>query len=158
MHHTTRRPRIHVTTGGDQIVSHVGARLLADLADQVGLTAELSAALASTKQRRRGPDRGQVVTDLAVAIADGATTFSDFEVLAHQPALFGSTASVSTVWRTLQALDSPTLLALADARARARRHVWDAGLDPGFYVIDIDGTLITSHSDKDGAAPTYKRG
>ena len=158
MHHTIRRPRIQVTTGGDQIVSHVGARLLADLADQVGLTAELSAALAATKQRRRGPDRGQVVTDLAVAIADGATTLSDFEVLAHQPALFGSTASVATVWRTLQALESTTLAAVAAARARARRRVWDAGLDPGFYVIDIDGTLITSHSDKDGAAPTYKRG
>jgi hypothetical protein len=25
-------------------------------------------------------------------------------------------------------------------------------------VIDFDGTLITAHSDKEGAAPTYKRG
>jgi hypothetical protein len=36
--------------------------------------------------------------------------------------------------------------------------VWAAGADPGFYVIDFDGTLITAHSDKEGAAPTYKRG
>ena len=28
----------------------------------------------------------------------------------------------------------------------------------GFYVIDFDAILVTSHSDKQGAAPTYKRG
>jgi hypothetical protein len=31
-------------------------------------------------------------------------------------------------------------------------------MDPGFYVIDIDGSLVTAHSEKQGAAPTYKRG
>ena len=31
-------------------------------------------------------------------------------------------------------------------------------MDPGFYVIDIDGTLVNAHSDKDGAAPNYKHG
>jgi hypothetical protein len=36
--------------------------------------------------------------------------------------------------------------------------VWAAGGDPGFYVIDFDATLITAHSDKQGAAPTYKHG
>ncbi len=44
------------------------------------------------------------------------------------------------------------------ARAEARRRAWEAGADPGFYVIDIDGTLVTAHSEKEGAAPTYKRG
>ena len=32
-------------------------------------------------------------------------------------------------------------------------------MDPGFYVIDIDGTLVTSDSEfKQGAAATYKNG
>jgi hypothetical protein len=31
-------------------------------------------------------------------------------------------------------------------------------MDPGFYVIDIDGTLVDAHSEKEKAAPTYKRG
>jgi hypothetical protein len=32
-------------------------------------------------------------------------------------------------------------------------------MDPGFYVIDIDGTLVTSDSEfKQGAAATYKKG
>ncbi len=44
------------------------------------------------------------------------------------------------------------------ARAAGRRQAWAAGADPGFYVIDIDATLVTAHSEKEGAAPTYKRG
>jgi len=28
----------------------------------------------------------------------------------------------------------------------------------GWIVIDMDATLIGAHSDKEGAAPTYKRG
>ncbi|MBX5467986.1 MAG: hypothetical protein K6U14_10930 [Firmicutes bacterium] len=77
MQHTTVRPRLHVTTGGKRVVSHVGARLLCDLADVLGVQAGLSQALAPTKQRRRGHDRGQVLVDLAVALADGATTLTD---------------------------------------------------------------------------------
>jgi hypothetical protein len=141
---------LHVTTGGKRVVSHIGARLLGDLADVLGLQAGLSHALAPTKQRRRGHDRGRVLVDLAVALADGATTLSDIRVLADQPAVFGSVASVATVWRTLAALDA----AAQDRIAQA----WAAGLDPGCYVSDIDGTLLTAHSEKEGAAPTDKHG
>ena len=42
--------------------------------------------------------------------------------------------------------------------ARARAEAWAAGLDPGFYVIDLDATLVGGHSDKEGAAPNYKHG
>jgi hypothetical protein len=31
-------------------------------------------------------------------------------------------------------------------------------LAPHFYVMDIDGTLVTAHSDTEGARPTYKHG
>lgn len=48
-----RRPCIKFTGDGTGIVNHAGARLLADLADEVGLTAALSTAMAPTKQRRR---------------------------------------------------------------------------------------------------------
>ena len=30
--------------------------------------------------------------------------------------------------------------------------------DPGYYVIDIDATMVTTHSEKEGAGPTYKGG
>jgi len=152
------RPRLKVSADGHNIVSHVGARLLADLADETGLTAGLSAAMAPTKRRRRGHDRGRVLTDLAVTIADGGDAISDLAVLRDQPDLFGQVASTPTAWRTLDAIDPPALERIAAARAEARRRVWAAGADPGFYVIDFDGTLVTAHSEKEGAAPTYKRG
>jgi Transposase DDE domain group 1 len=153
------RLRLSVTTGGRGVVSHAGARLLCDLADELGLSNGLSEAMAPTKKRRRGHDRGQVVVDLAVAVADGATTFSDLRVLRQQPDLFGEVASVSTTWRTLEAIDDAALERIATARAEARKKAWAEGMDPGFYVIDIDGTLVTSDSDfKQGAAATYKKG
>ena len=152
------RSRLKVTGDGRGVVGHAGARLLSDLADRVGLTAGLSTAMAPTKQRRRGHDRGRVVADLAVMIADGGTAIADLAVLRDQPSLFGEVASTPTAWRTLEAIDGAALDRIAQARAAARRRVWAAGADPGFYVIDLDGTLITSHSDKAGASPTYKRG
>ena len=158
MKRNARRPNLTVTTGGQGVVSHAGARLLCELADDVGLTEALSEAMAPTKQRRRGHDRGQVLVDMAVAIADGATTLSDVRVLGDQPGLFGDVASVPTMWRTLEATDRSTLERIEAARASARAAAWAAGLDPGFYVIDIDATLVNAHSDKEGAAPNYKHG
>jgi Transposase DDE domain group 1 len=152
------RPNVTVTTGGRGVVAHAGARMLCDLADELGLTGALSEAMAPTKQRRRGHDRGQVLVDMAVAIADGATTLSDVRVLADQPQLFGVVASVPTTWRTLEAVDEAALARIATARATARAVAWEAGLDPGFYVIDLDATLVGAHSDKEGAAPNYKHG
>jgi hypothetical protein len=155
---TRRRPSIAVTTGAKGVVAHAGARLLCDLADDVGLTEVLSDAMAATKKRRRGHDRGEVLVDLAVALADGATSITDIRILADQPSLFGEVASAPTVWRTLEAIDEKTLVRIASARAAARRRAWAEGMDPGFYVIDIDGTLVDSHSEKEEAAPTYKHG
>ena len=153
-----RRPRLKITGGGTGVVNHVGARLVADLADRVGLTSALSMAMAPTKQRRRGHDRGEVLVDVAVMLADGGDTISDVAVLRDQPGLFGEVASHPTVWRTLEAVDVTTLERIKAARARARAAAWAAGADPGFYVIDIDATLVGAHSEKEHAAPTYKRG
>ncbi len=151
------RPSLKVTTGGKGVVGHAGARLLCDLSDALGLTEALSAAMASTKKRLRGHDRGRVLVDLAVMLADGGEAISDLAALADQRALFGEVASAPTAWRTLEAVGTSQLAAIAKARARARAAAWAAGADPGFYVIDFDGTLVNSHSEKQGAAPTYKR-
>jgi hypothetical protein len=152
------RPRLRVTTGGRGVVNHAGARLLCDLAEATGLAGGLSLVMAGTKQRRRGHDRGEVLVDLAVMLADGGKAISDLSTLRNQPALFGEVASTPTAWRTLAAIDGVVLAAIGRARAQARAAAWAAGMDPGFYVLDFDGTLVTSHSEKEGAAPTYKRG
>lgn len=158
MNRNRLRPRVQVSADGNGVIGHAGARLVSDLADEVGLTAGLSAAMATTKKRRRGHDRGQVLVDLATMIADGGEAISDLAVLRDQPQLFAGVASTPTAWRTLESVDAAALERIATARAAARRVVWAAGGDPGFYVIDFDATLVTSHSDKQGAAPTYKRG
>jgi hypothetical protein len=56
--------------------------------------------MARTKTRRRGHDRGWVLVDLTVMIADGGEAISDLAVLRNQPALFGEVASTPTAWRT----------------------------------------------------------
>ena len=155
---TARRPRLTVTGDGQNVVGHAGARLLSDLADKLGLIAGMSAAMAPTKQRDRGHDYGQVLVDLAVTIAGGGETIAELKVLRNQPELFGSVASDPTAWRTLDAVDDAALDRIAEARAAARARAWAAGEDPGFYVIDFDATLVTSHSEKEGAAPNYKHG
>lgn len=121
-----------MTTGGKGVVAHAGARLLCDLADDLGLATGLSASMAPTKRRHSGHDRGKVLLDLAVAIADGATAIGDLAVLSDQPALFGKVASLPTAWRTLEAVDAAALARIAGARAEARRRAWACGMDPRF--------------------------
>jgi len=113
-----------VTVDGAGVVSHVGSRLLADVADRTTLTAELSQAMAGLRKPRARHDPARVLVDLAVAVADGARTISDIAVLSDQEMLFGPVASYSTCWRLLAALDDTRLAAIAAARARAREVVW----------------------------------
>jgi hypothetical protein len=99
------------------MVAQVGARVRGDLADRTGVTAGRSAALTPLKPRRRGHDRGPVLTQLAVAMAAGATTLSASAVLRHQPALLDAAASTPPVGRTLSALTANPLTRIAAARA-----------------------------------------
>ena len=155
--HTSTRPRLKFTGGGRGLAVHAGSRLLADLADATGLTAALSEAMDGTKVRQRGHDRGRVLADAAVMIADGGERICDIAALAGQPRLFGEVASPSTLCRTLEAA-AGRVEQIKAARAQARAAAWAAGADPGFYVIDVDATLVESHSDKQAAAGTYKGG
>jgi hypothetical protein len=150
-----------VTADGDeQTVSHAGAALLAECADRLGLTGALSAGLAGLRERRGRHDPGRVVRDLAVMLADGGDALCDLRALRDQPALFGAVASDATAWRVIdQVCERGLLGALRAARAVARERAWALGARPaGPLVIDIDATLITAHSDKDGAAGTFKGG
>ena len=124
MQATTTRPKITATADGEGVVSHAGSRLLADVADRTTLTGQLAEALAGLRKPRARHDPGRVLVDMAVAVADGATTISDVAVLADQAALFGPVASDSTCWRLLDRLDSARLGAVAQARAAAREVVW----------------------------------
>jgi hypothetical protein len=156
----TRRPRLVVTADGTGVAAHAGSRLVADMADGLGLTAGLSAAMAATRQRRSAHDPGRVLVDLAVMVADGGKSLSDLKVLRDQPELFGTVASDPTAWRVLDSIDDHVLTAINSGRAAARAVAWKAGARPptDFIVLDFDATLVTSHSEKEQAAPNYKHG
>lgn len=100
---TATRPKITVAGGGRGVVSHAGARLLADLADATGLTGAFSEALAGLRQRRGGHDPGRIAVDLAVMLADGGQAIADPAVLRDQSGLFGPVASGPPAWRLLSA-------------------------------------------------------
>jgi len=155
-----RRVTVEVRADGDGVVSHAGSALVALIADKSGLTHALSAGLAGLKQRRSGHDSGRVIRDLAVMLADGGDCLADLGAVRDQDALFGSVASDSTAFRVIdQIARRPGLLdALAAAHAQAREHVWKQAAAPERVTIDIDATLITSHSEKEGAAGTFKGG
>ncbi|MFV2096625.1 IS1380 family transposase [Micromonospora sp. LOL_014] len=164
--------RLVVAPGGKGLVGHAGAVLLRQCADRTGLTGALNKVL----PRGTGPgwwDRGTVLVCLATTIVLGATSMSDIGLLAHQALVFADPPSESTVRRALAELDDTCLRRIATARAKVRARVWDllAGRPQGFpwlrvagkqltgwVVIDMDATLITAHSDKQGAAATFKKG
>ena len=155
-----RSVTVEVVADGDGMVSHAGAALLAEAADRLGLTAALSDALAEVRERRGRHDPGRVIRDLAVMLADGGDCLSDLRAMRDQEPLFGAVASDATAFRLIDALarDAGLLAGLRVARSRARANAWAAGVAPERVVIDIDATLISAHSEKEGAAGTYKRG
>ena len=101
---------------------------------------------------------GRALRDVAVMLADGGDALGDLRVLRDEGCLFGLVASDATAWRAIAAVDAERLDAVRRARAQARERVWALGGAPGRVVLAIDATLVTAHSDKEGAAGTYKGG
>jgi hypothetical protein len=149
---------VEVTADGEGLVSHAGVALLVELADRVGLTGALSAAMVETRERRSAHDPGRVLRDVAVMLADGGDCVTDLDAYRPQGRLFGEPASETTTHRVLKSVDGRSLDRIRAARAEARARVWDAGARPETITLDIDATLLSAHSDKELAAGTYKHG
>jgi hypothetical protein len=149
---------VQIAADGDGLTSRAGTSLLVGLADRVGLTGALSDALWDVRERRGVHDPGRVLCDLGVMLADGGDCLTDLGVLRDQQVLFGVVASDATAWRLIHALGEERLDAIRCARASARERAWRLGARPDRITLDIDATLVTSHSDKQGAAGTYKGG
>lgn len=167
MKRTSWSAGLSVTGDGTGVVAHAGSAGLRLLADRTGLTGAVSSALV---RRSFTPchDRGRVLVDVAVMLADGGEAIADIDVLRHQSQVLGPVASAPTVWRTLDELTPARLKRIDSARARVRRHVWSllpdglppskvAGTDLGeVVVLDVDATIVVAHSEKENAAPTFK--
>jgi hypothetical protein len=163
--------RLAVRADDKNLIGHAGVVLLRKVADRVGLIRALTAVL----PRGTGPgrrDRGMALVQLTCAIVLGATNILQAERLqGHWRRLFPRPVSDSTLRRTLAEIDAPVAARIERARAAVRRVVWTLlALRPGgfpwifvcgreltgWYVLDLDATIVTCTSAKEGAAGTYK--
>jgi hypothetical protein len=154
----------------ESLISSSGALLLGEVVRVLGLGGGLSAALSPWRAAGAIHDPGKVLLDVATAVALGGDCLADVAAVRAQPELFGSVASDPTVSRVFAALAGDVEDAVAAIRrvhANARAAAWShrrplAGKPGrragGQVIVDLDATLVTAHSDKEGAEPTYKRG
>ena len=163
-------PPVRVDSAPVTAVGSAGGVLLTKTADLNGLSASLREALSRWRKPAAVHDPGKVLTDLAVTLALGGDCLADAAVIRSEGALFGRVASEATVSRTISALAADAdrvLAAVAAARKVARARTWalagecapDHAVsvdDP--LIVDLDATLVTSHSEKEQAAATFKKG
>ena len=166
MQNTARRSKITVSADGKGLVSQAGVLLLAEAARVTGLGQGLSGALERWRAPRAVHDPGKILTDLAMALALGGDCLADVAVLRAQPQLCGPVASDPVISRLVSALaaDAPRALrAIRRARAAARERAWALagerapGAGGSLIPVDIDATIVVAHSEKEKAAPTWKK-
>lgn len=167
---TGRYPRPVVDTAKVAAVGQAGGVLLTETVRVTGLMAALSWALAPWTKNDAIHDPGKVLTDLAITLALGGDCLADLAGLRAEPGVYGLVASDPTVSRLMKLLGDDAdraEAAIGRARAAARAAAWAAtgGHAPNAtasamtpVVVDLDATLITAHSDKEDARPTFKRG
>ncbi|MBC7632039.1 IS1380 family transposase [Aeromicrobium sp.] len=163
-------PRLSVDTTTSGAVAQADGVLLTETVAATGLGRELSRELARWFKPLAVHDPAKVIADLAVTLALGGDCLADIALLRGEPGVYGLVASDATVSRTIDALaaDAPAALkAINTARATARARAWAlAGTDAPDHgtharnplIVDLDATLVASHSEKENAKPTYKRG
>jgi hypothetical protein len=163
---SARGARVTVSADGRGLVSQAGAVLLWETMRVTGLGRGLSDGLARWRAPRAVHDPGKIVADLAAAVALGGDCLADIAVLREQPDLAGPVASDPVVSRLVAAVaaDLPRFLkAVRSARAAARERAWALagnaapGADASLVTIDLDATIVIAHSEKEQAAPTWKK-
>ena len=159
-------PRLVLDPARESLVSSAGGLLVRRTVELSGLDRALSAALSPWGSSRAVHDPGKVFLDVATTVALGGDCLADVAVIRAQPEVFGPVASDPTVSRLIAVLAGDVdaaVAAIRSARAEARDRVWGrrrpvAGPPGGQVTIDMDATLVTAHSEKEHAAPTFKRG
>ena len=157
--------------GRESLVTSSGALMVNEMIRVAGLRPALSTALGPWQSARARHDPGKVLLDVAIAVALGGDCLADVAAVRAQRDLFGVVASDPTVSRLFAALAADAasadaaVAALRSARGMARDRIWSrcrplaatpGTRDGGQVIVDIDATVVTAHSDKEGAEPTHK--
>ncbi|MFJ8604309.1 transposase [Streptomyces shenzhenensis] len=152
---------------GKGLVGQAGAVLLRRLADRVGLTRGL-AGVPPSSTSAGWRERVGVLVQLAVTMVLVARSVLEAEQLQlHHQGMFSPASSDSTMRRLLAEFDDKTLMKIAKVRRYVRTllHLRPGGFPwltvagrrlTGWIVVDLDATVITSASRKEGAAATFK--
>ncbi|MET9252090.1 IS1380 family transposase [Nonomuraea sp. NPDC003709] len=166
MNSTASHRKITVSADGRGLVSHGGGLLLMQTLRITGLDKALSQQLERWRLSHAVHDPAKIITDLALTLALGGDCLADIALLRSQPELFGTVASDPTVSRLIDRLatdEARALQAIRAARATARQRAWHLaghrapGTDGQPVIVDLDATIVISHSDKQHAAPTWKK-
>ncbi|MFM9432145.1 hypothetical protein ACFDR8_003061 [Arthrobacter sp. MP_2.3] len=107
---------------------------------------------------------------MAVMLVGGGEHVSNLDILRTGAGVFGNVTSNATISRFFErTVTNPDVFSygFSTLTRELRSRAWEAGgdrnpalkataLDP--LIVDLDATLVTSHSDKDHAVGTYKGG
>jgi hypothetical protein len=171
MHHSTPVfPSVPVIFSGQSLISHAGVKVLTGFMDALGfgrLCEDRLGQFVPSGARHRS---GKLLGSLAAMLAAGGEHASDLDILRSSPGVFGHLPSNATVSRFFErTVSNPELFSYGfeTLTRELRTRAWNAAgnRDPALsataadpLIIDIDATLVTSHSDKENVAGTYKGG
>ncbi|GAA1134359.1 IS1380 family transposase [Arthrobacter flavus] len=171
MHKSTHVfPPVPVDFTSQSLISHAGTKILTGFIDALDFKD-----LCEDRLRQFTPPGavhrpGHLVARLAVMLCAGGEYVSDLDMFRTQPGIFGPVASNATVSRFFdRTAANPEVFAhgFETLTRTLRSRVWEAAGDrnPAAratpaepLIIDLDATLVSSHSDKEAVAGTYKGG
>lgn len=163
-------PSLPVAFTGQSLISHAGTSLLCGFVDALGFRDLCEDRLGQFTPAGARHRPGTLLGQLAVMLAAGGEHVSDLDMFRSQPGVFGNVASNSTVSRFFDraAANPEAFTHGCETLARTlRTMIWEAtgqrspqaratAAEP--VIIDIDATLVRSHSDKEQVAGDYKGG
>lgn len=163
-------PCLPVATTDQSLVSHAGLNVVTSFVDALGFRELCEDRLGQFVPSGARHRPGTILGSLAVMLADGGEHVSDLDILRTGAGVFGKVASNATVSRFFErTVTNPEIFSygFATLTRELRSRVWESAgdrnpalnataLDP--LIIDLDATLVTSHSDKEQAVGTYKGG
>lgn len=163
-------PSVSVAFTGQSLVPHAGVKVLTGFMDAVGFGALCEDRLGRFVPVGATHRPGRLLGSLAAMLAAGGEHVSDLDILRASPGVFGQVPSNATISRFFErTVVNPELFSygIETLTRELRTRAWDAAgsrnpalsataADP--LIIDLDATLVTSHSDKENVAGTYKGG
>lgn len=151
-------PAVPAALTGQSLISHAGLNTVTSFLDATGFGSLAEEHFAQFVPEQAIHRPGRILGSLATMLAGGGEHVSDLDVLRDSPELFGPAPSNATVSRFVErAAEHPETFeqGFTALMRSMRSRIWEAAgkrnpaalatrLDP--LIIDIDATLVTTHS------------